>query len=80
MSRTLVNAPDIAQWLTESLRKVEDCQDCAVSGVVALQEPEADGCNWSDSLTVNSGGVSLDYYGPYLAKLIAEARLRFNLL
>ncbi len=80
MHRTLVAPSAIEAWLTEQLRTLEDCQDCAVSGVMALQEPDDQGCNWSDSLTVNCGGVPYQYYGPHLQALILRARKQFNLV
>lgn len=79
MARTLVTSENLAEWMTAELRKVEDCGDCGVGDVNRLQQPDADGCNWSDSLTVRSGGVPLEYFRPHLEKIVARARAEFNL-
>lgn len=79
MKKTLVAAAELEQWLTAKLRKLDDCHDCKVSGVLPLQEPDEQGCNWSDSLVVNAGGLPYDYYAKFLSVVVAEARSRFNL-
>ncbi|MGY4828203.1 hypothetical protein ACVNIS_06475 [Sphaerotilaceae bacterium SBD11-9] len=78
MARKLVTREELATWMTAKLQQVEDCEGCSIGEVNLLKSPDADGCNWSDSLTLNTGGVSVEYMHPHLAKILAEARATFN--
>jgi len=80
MNRDLISRDELAQWLTQELQKVEDCEHCSVSGILLLQKPDDQGCNWSDSITVRSAGVPAEYFGDYLRPIIARARARFNVV
>ena len=79
MSKELVTADQLANWITTELQKVEGCQYCKITGVTPLREPDSEGCNWSDSVTVSSGGVPADYFMPPVQRIILEARKKFNL-
>lgn len=79
MTKTLVSQEQLSAWMTSELQKVEECRDCQIRGVVPLQSPDEDGCNWSDSLTVSSGGIPSEILAPYVRKIVAEARAKFNL-
>ena len=78
--RELVTVEELEAWLTNELRKLEDCSEAKVSGIMRLQGLDSDGCNWSDELKVNAGGVSHAYYGDYLGKIVLRARTLFNVL
>lgn len=79
MTKTLVSQDQLSTWMTSELQKIDECRDSQIRGVVALQFPDEDGCNWSDSLTVNSGGVASEILIPHVRRIVAEARERFNL-
>jgi hypothetical protein len=79
MTKTLVSQDQISAWMTSELQKIDECQDCQIRGIVPLQFPDEDGCNWSDSLTVNSGGVPSEILVPHVRRIVAEAKTRFNL-
>lgn len=78
-SRQLITSEELQAWLTAKLKQIEDCEECSVGGILLLQQPDAFGCNWSDSVVLSSGGVPVDYVWPHMTRIIAEARLRFNL-
>lgn len=77
--RTVVSREELEQWLTNELQKIEDCEECSVGGIMPLREPDEDGCNWSGDVVVSSGGVPVEYFRPYLARIMREARNRFNI-
>lgn len=79
MARTLVTPEELAAWMTAELRKVEGCEECSVGAANRLQQPDAEGCNWSDSLVVRSGGLAHEYFRPHLNRIVAQARAQFNL-
>lgn len=73
MNRLLLSAEELEQWLSRELRKVKGCGECSVGGIMALQQADSDGCNWSDSVVVRSGQVDSKYVRPYFDKIVAEA-------
>jgi hypothetical protein len=79
MPKKLVSQDDLAAWMTSQLQKIDECQYCQIKGVVPLQFPDEDGCNWSDSLTLNSGEVPSEILLPHVHKIVAEAKSKFNL-
>jgi hypothetical protein len=61
-------------WLTVELQKVRDCEECTVSKVHQLQQPDEDGSNWSDNIVVSHSEVPFDYLRPHLARILSEAK------
>ena len=47
MSKTLLTRDELAAWLTAELRKVEGFENCSISQIMRLRDPDEDGCNWS---------------------------------
>ena len=80
MERSLVTLDDLSAWLTEQVSAMEDCEGTTVTVQYALREPDADGCNWSESNIVFNAGrhASRDAVFQHIANLIPEARRRFN--
>jgi hypothetical protein len=78
MNRKIITREKLAAWMTDGLRKIDGCNECSVGLVNLLQEPDAEGCNWSSDLTVNSAGVPLQYFRPYLEKILTQARAEYN--
>lgn len=79
MNRSIVTAQELTNWMTNELRKQEDCQQCEIKGIVPLQLPDQDGCNWSESVTLNNGGLPTEIVKPHALRIISEARRRFNI-
>ena len=79
MTRTTVSAQELSQWLTRRLQQLESCHECEVGGIIALREPDSEGCNWSDSVVVRSHGVPHEYFTPKLREILIEARDKFNI-
>lgn len=75
ISRALLTKKELQNWLTTEIQKEDDCETCEFRGVMALQEPDEDGCNWSDTLYLNQSGVP-DYV---LRKVLQAARAKFNI-
>ena len=79
MTKTLLTPAELCQRLTAELQKIEGCEACLVVAVVRLKQQADDGCNWSDSVTLNTRGKSLAQIQPHLADVIRYARSEFNL-
>lgn len=75
MTRTLITKNELKDWLTAEIQKEEDCETCEFRGVIGLQEPDEDGCNWSDTLYINQSGVPYDV----VRKIVVAARQKFNI-
>ena len=79
MTRTLMTREELSDWLTHELHHVDDCENCSVWGIVPLRQPDHDCWNQSDGLLVRNGNVPSEYFQPYLRKIMAEAKSKFNL-
>lgn len=78
--RELVTSKELKTYLTAELKKVKGCDGCTIGRILRYQQPDDDGCNWSDNVIVSSGGdISPDYLLPHVQRIVAEARKRFNL-
>lgn len=78
--RKPVTREELAAHLTAELQKVRDCQGCSIHGIFPYQQPDEDGCNWSDNVWVSTGGdMPVGYVRPHVQRIVAEARKRFNL-
>jgi hypothetical protein len=78
--RTLVSVAELSRWLTTELRKFDGCEECEISSVYQLREPDSDGCNWSrEGAPVSVTGVPERVLKEALAVVIARARQKFNL-
>jgi predicted trehalose synthase len=65
---------EIAQWITEQVRKSVDGQDFKLTGVIRLNQPAADGCNWTiDSVLILPRDCGVACNG-----VVAQARKKFN--
>jgi hypothetical protein len=79
-SRTLVALTELSEWLTLELQKVPDAGGSKITVQYALQTPDAEGCNWSDTVVLGVGkDATPEYLQPYVRQLINAARSRFNL-
>lgn len=79
MNRSLVTAQELTELLTNELQKQEDCQHCKLTGIIRLQLPDQDGCNWSENVTLSSGSIPNALASSHANQIILEARRRFNL-
>lgn len=78
-TRTSVPMDVLAEWLTSELRKFDGCDECEVTAVYRLREPDKEGCNWSmDGPPVRATGVPPEILRPALADVVARAKERFN--
>lgn len=75
MARTLITKKELKDWLTAEIQKDDDCQTCEFRGVMGLQEPDEDGCNWSDTLYLNQSGIP----SSIVRKVVVAARAKFNI-
>jgi hypothetical protein len=75
MERQLVSEEELISILNAGLSKYEDYKDCHfMEGVVKLDEPDDEGCNWA---TVYLRGVCADRR--YAYELVADAKKNFNI-
>ncbi len=77
--RTLLTLSELSAWLTTELQKISDAEGSEITVQYALREPDADGCNWSDTVVLRVGkAASSEYLQPYVRQLVEVARKRFN--
>lgn len=78
-SRTLLTLNELSAWLTTELQKIPDAGGSEITVQYALREPDADGCNWSDTVVLRVGQTaSHEYLRPYVRQLVGVARKKFN--
>lgn len=75
MATTLITKQELKDRLTAEIQKEDDCETCEFGGVMGLQEPDEDGCNWSDTLYLNQSGIP----DSIVRKVVAAARAKFNI-
>lgn len=75
MARILVTKKELQNWLTTEIQKEDGCQACEFRGVMGLQDPDEDGCNWSDTLYLNQSGIP----DSIVRKVVLAARSKFNI-
>lgn len=73
-----VSQDELLEWINLELSKYEECNDCRVTSVVRLKGEDENGCNWS-SKNLNCSGIPADVCSPVANKVIAHAKMRFNL-
>jgi hypothetical protein len=76
--RELKTRQQISDWITQSLQAFPECADARATVQYELQEPDAEGCNWSRDLILNYGRSDSDAVLRHLRPLHQEARRRFN--
>lgn len=79
MDRTIVTKEELQAWLIAEIRKCEGCEECSFGGITPLLEVDESGCNWSSSVVLREAGVPPEIYRPAAAKIMAEARSKFNI-
>ena len=80
MSRELISVAALQTYLESELHKHQECNRYRVAGVARLQSPDAEGCNWSPTVTRESGSRNVrDPCVEIAERIVAEARKGFNL-
>ena len=79
MERTIVTKEELQAWLTVEIRKFEGCEECSFGGIIPLREVDESGCNWSGSVVLRATGVPPEIYRIAVAKIMADARSKFNI-
>ena len=75
IARALLTKKELQDWLTAEIQKQEECNTCEIRGVIGLQEPDEDGCNWSDALYLNQSGIP----SYIIQTVVRSAREKFNI-
>ena len=65
--------------LSALMRSCEGCENVAVTGATRLDRPDAEGCNWSNSIVLDPAGTAPELYSLAYASVIAMARASWNL-
>jgi len=61
--------------INAEIQKVEGCKECFSDGPsLLLQEPDEEGCNWSDQIHVNATGIPDEIFRPVVERVLARAR------
>ena len=70
---------DLLARVSALMQSCEGCENVRVVGVTPLDGPDAEGCNWSFTLVLDTAGVAAEVYGLAYAQVIAMARSSWNL-
>ena len=77
--RALLTRAELSAWLTAELQKVPDAEGSEVTVQYTLREPDAAGCNWSETVVLRVGQkASVEYLQPHVRHLVEVARTKFN--
>ena len=77
----LVTQSELSAILTAELQKIEDCAGSVITVKYRLQEPDDEGCNWSDDVSIRVGPkASSSYVIPHVEGIVRRARARYNLV
>ena len=78
--REIVSAERLIEILNLELSQREECAGCTFHGVLQkLDEPYADGGNWSRSIAIRGRPANPDAAGHAAADVIEILAMRFNL-
>jgi hypothetical protein len=77
--RLLLDESGLVQWLSAQFQTYPGCEAVRVQEVVRLDKPDAEGCNWSRTLFLDSAGASPQDYAPAYAAIVEMGRKAFNL-
>ncbi len=77
-NRQIVTREELNRYLTNEIRKIEDLEDARLEFQYVLQEPDEDGCNWSDAVLNPGSKGSPEYGAPYARVILQKARALFN--
>jgi hypothetical protein len=69
----------LLKWLTALFRSYEGCENVTAIRVTRLDVPDADGCNWSSSIVLDTAGVAAEIYGLAYAEVVTQTRKTCNL-
>src|SRR4051812_25114551 len=78
-ARLLVNESELVAWLSAQFQTYPECSTVTVEKVTRLDVPDAEGCNWSRTLILRTGGVSPRVYVHAYAAIIEKGRKAFIL-
>lgn len=77
--KELVTLGELSARLTSELQEVEDCEDSEITVKYRLKEPDTDGCNWSDDVSVRVGSkATSEYLQPHVSRIVHCAKSRYN--
>jgi hypothetical protein len=77
--RSLVTLDELSAWFTERVAKHDGCAGTKITVKFALQQPDADGCNWSEDVNFTAGpDIDKAAVIAVISKLMPEARRQFN--
>jgi len=80
MDRELLTEKALQLHLESELHKFQECNRYRVTGVARLQTHDAEGSNWSPTITTESGSRNVrDPCVEIAERIVADARKRFNL-
>ncbi len=78
-NRQLLTIEELSKRLTAELQTVEDGKGSEITVRYRLREPDADGCNWSDTVSVRVGpNATSEYLAPYVSRIVRQARAKYN--
>jgi hypothetical protein len=78
-ARQVLPRAELLARVTSLIQSCEGCEKVGVVGVTALERPDEEGCNWSNTLALDPAGVAPEVYGLAYAQVIAIARSSWNL-
>ena len=77
--RQVLSHGELLERVTALMQSCEGCENVDVVAVTPLDRPDTEGCNWSFTLVLDTGGVPAEVYGLAYAQVIGMARSSWNL-
>jgi len=72
MTRQLVSRDELVRLVNERIGQIPNAGPCALGGVLRLEKPDRDGCNW---LANSIKGIYTDGF----RQAVTEIRAKYNL-
>lgn len=77
--KTLLTLEELSAWMTQQVQQFEDCEDTTIIVRYKLQEPDAEGVNWSEDLGYRLGpNATAELITAHIKSILQDARMRFN--
>ncbi|MEI7430308.1 MAG: hypothetical protein WCL27_07610 [Betaproteobacteria bacterium] len=77
--RKTITRAELNAWLTQDIRKIEDCIDAKLEVQYLLAEPDENGCNWSGLIATPGKSITAEQIVQIAAMVGHKASTLFNL-
>lgn len=78
LERKTIAERDLVAIINQMFASHEETNECRITGLFRLPEPDADGCNWSIDF-IKTGGTSKEFFLPLANQIIADLQRQYNI-